>query len=218
MANTNITSPELSKLVWEHIIQGTLPPADTITHTYYETGSPLQVLYIASQYGNLEIVRYVVEVEKVKSLLTAGDSSPLKLAAVDGHLEIVKYLINTKTYASIKDIYLALKYSIRNGHLPIVEFLVNNLPETRNTLEPYLWESIAYGQYDIIKYFIDIGVDRKYAVQTALREFESFRFPVTDEIFRYLCRLGNLPGNITLDWHHYYYFKIQYLQDFFIVI
>jgi len=218
MANTNTTSPELSKLVWEHIIRSTLPPADTTTHTYYDTGSPLQVLYIASQYGNLEVVRYVVEIEKVKLLLTAGDSSPLKLAAINGHLKVVKYLINTKTYASIKDIYPALKYSIRNGHLPIVEFIVTNLPETRNTLEPYLWESISYGQEDIIKYFVGIGVDRKYAVQTALREFELFNFPVTDQIFRYLCRLGNLPGNVTLDWSDYKHFDIGYLQDFFIVI
>ena len=84
-----------------------------------------EVLEIAAEKGNLEVVKFLVE-EGVD--VHTYDDCALCGAAEKGHLEVVKFLVAKGADVHARDNY-ALRWAADKGHLEIVKFLKSVLSE-----------------------------------------------------------------------------------------
>lgn len=101
----------------------------------------------ASKNGHLEIVKYLHENGANLSVIS------FVMASKNGHLEVVKYLhshgdINTLSYGN------AICKACMNGHIDVVRFILNYYQCNINHI---LWYAYAYGQFEVLKYFIHNG-------------------------------------------------------------
>lgn len=129
------------------------------------------LLKFAAEFGNLNLVKYLVEVHKV-NVEANGDrpetsATALCVAARGGFYDIAKYLIQNK--ASTKPLitqgsqrYYLLYWGVLSGSLEMVKLLVENGAyifehrEVRTSMA--LFEALEKGYLDIVKYFLQRGI------------------------------------------------------------
>ncbi|EAY22274.1 ankyrin repeat protein, putative [Trichomonas vaginalis G3] len=85
------------------------------------------VLQVASEKGNLKLVKYLISVGADKEAKDKNGYTPLIWASRNGHLEVVKYLesVGADKEAKDKNGYTPLTYAASKGHLEIVEYLIS---------------------------------------------------------------------------------------------
>jgi ankyrin repeat protein len=86
----------------------------------YKLTSIYNILYKASQNGNLEVVRYLVE---NSADVHHCDGWALRRASENGHLEVVKYLVKCGADIHVNN-DIALRLASQKGHLKVVKYLV----------------------------------------------------------------------------------------------
>ena len=85
-------------------------------------------IHIASKYGHLSIVQYLIKNIKVdKDIKGCYGKSPLHYACENGHLHVVEYLIymDANIEAKDKEGKTPLHYVCSNGNFEIVEYLIS---------------------------------------------------------------------------------------------
>ncbi|AWN82086.1 ankyrin repeat domain-containing protein [Candidatus Cardinium hertigii] len=98
------------------------------------SGDPIKSLsrplFLAAEYGNCAIVKYLYEQEvnhdnnlDINKTTSPYGKAALCLAVEQGYIDIVKHLYEQETYDNGFNL-LVLALAIKNGHLPIVNFLV----------------------------------------------------------------------------------------------
>ena len=109
----------------------------------------------AITYGHLDIVKILI---KHGHCLFSDIVIHIYNAVCGGHLHIIKYL--EKKYVSIFPI---LHWSIYRGHVNLTKYLVNT---GKNKIgKSDIEYSIIYGRYDILKYFVQKGVNIQKAIK-----------------------------------------------------
>jgi len=90
------------------------------------SGYSLKLLFMASCYNNLDLLRYLHENGVDLNSKEIFYNTPIHYAAENGHLGVVDYLINqgADINAKTKDDYTPLHFAALNGHLGVVEYLV----------------------------------------------------------------------------------------------
>ena len=85
-----------------------------------------QAVQLASRFGHLDVLKWLVEESKLTIDFTAVSNWPVQLAAENGHLDVVKWLVKESGQAvDITDHdNLALQLAAENGHLDVVKWLV----------------------------------------------------------------------------------------------
>ncbi len=106
------------------------------------------VLQIASKYGQLNVVKYIIGVGVD---VHVDDDEPLIVASKNGYLDIVKYLISKRA-----DIHAQNEESLRGaskkGYLDIVKYLVENGADVHARNDDALRLATRYGHLEVIKY------------------------------------------------------------------
>ena len=123
-----------------------------------------QALRWASFYGQIEVVKYLVELKPDGANIHARNDQALEWASTNGHLDIVKYLIELKpdgaNIHAIND--QALRWASENGHLGVVKYLVELKPDGANihALGDYAlrWSS-KKGHIEVVKYLVGQGAN-----------------------------------------------------------
>ena len=130
------------------------------------------LLHIASNYGYMNIVRWLVGSLKVGSEDISANSvlfnerglTPLHLASGQGHLNVVRYLSNKNRdllNSKDKNGKVALYYASAGGHLDIVKYLVQEGldPSMEATpLDSALEVGALYNQVEIVNYLLSKGL------------------------------------------------------------
>ncbi len=134
-------------------------------------------LQIASKYGQLEIVKYLIEhgakinqqvelddIPVVEGVIEYGDTA-LMYASHSGHLDVVSYLIDMGADVNLKDFKYStalIRASTDDGHLEVVRFLIDSGADinaknisNNGVLTLALWSD----NFDIGRYLIKSGVD-----------------------------------------------------------
>ena len=95
--------------------------------------SGFRAIHLAAYYGNLEILRYLVDVAHVNVNAVSDDGwTPLHLASQRGNLPMVQYLVEKcHVNVMIKDIdgFIALHLASGKGHLEVVQYFVQTCPD-----------------------------------------------------------------------------------------
>ena len=85
------------------------------------------ILHIASMNGQLPIVKYLIEKQKVDIDINGyNDKTPLHYACENDYLQIIEYLISKGANVNVKD-YLGdyvIHYASRGGLLQTVQYLI----------------------------------------------------------------------------------------------
>lgn len=159
-----------------------------------------QSLLLASEKGNLEVVKELIEVGAdvnfFKVEYFTESITPLKLAAENGHLEVVKELINAGANVNFDiDAYkkTALSLAAENGHLEVVKELIKsgasvNSKNSKDDKAPLLGAS-SNGHLEVVKELIKSGVDVNFEGQfgTALSAAREKQY---EEIVQELVNAG----------------------------
>ncbi|EAY08380.1 histone-lysine N-methyltransferase, H3 lysine-9 specific, putative [Trichomonas vaginalis G3] len=123
-------------------------------------------LLMASYYGHLDIVKYLIGVGFEKNYCKKSSGfNAIIMASQEGQLEVVKYLksigcdVNSKTNGNASCIYFA---SLK-GHLEVVKYLfssgANPYEKDDNGVSPLIVAS-QEGHLDIVKYLIQCGCNK----------------------------------------------------------
>ncbi len=121
-------------------------------------------LHTAAECGHLNIVRYLVDEEKVPVNEKNGYGygvTPLHCAVENGHLAIVSYFVGEKGVScdeSSAEGFTPLRTAIQRGHLTIVRYLVDrgaNLYEKNRYGWTLLHEAAGRGRFDIVQYLVN---------------------------------------------------------------
>mgnify|MGYP002385230172 CR=1 FL=1 len=122
-------------------------------------------LYIACEYGHIEIVKLLLNDNRVDiNKATNGGHSPFWIACYRGHIDIVKLLLNDNRVDFNKantDDQTPFFFACWNGHIEIVKLLLNDErvdinKSTDDSITPF---SIAcqYGHIEIVIYMLACG-------------------------------------------------------------
>jgi len=87
--------------------------------------TPIQ---IASEYGHLNIIKYLID-NGIKLIeTTMYPDPPIHMASKNGHLKIVEFLISKRYDINIqsREGHTALHFASENGHLEIVKLLIKS--------------------------------------------------------------------------------------------
>ncbi|AAV51143.1 ankyrin containing protein, partial [Acanthamoeba polyphaga mimivirus] len=84
----------------------------------------------SSEYGNFEIVKYLIDNGADITAINEYGFTPLDLSSKNGHYEIVKLLVECRA-SIIKTDNLTLILASENGHIKIVKLLVENGADIR---------------------------------------------------------------------------------------
>ena len=188
-----VTVTEPNYLLWKgveenvlsYVVIGLKLGADIQSRKEIEHGTYLFPLSVSSEYGYLEIVKYLVEqgamiryehdyafkassrnghLEVVKYLLEQGANvrSDYNLsflsASGNGHLEVVKYLVEQGASVGFRNNY-ALRLASRKGHLEIVKYLVEQGANVR-ARDDYALEWASKNEHlEVVKYLVGRGAD-----------------------------------------------------------
>ena len=121
------------------------------------------LLYIATDLGHLDLVRYFVDVLNMDPN-TQGfeDRAPLHHACAKGHHHIVRYLVeNCHCNPDIRNKYnnTPLHIATLNGHLDLVKYFVEDLNMDLNPREFKEWAPLhhacANGHHNIVRYLVE---------------------------------------------------------------
>ena len=105
-------------------------------------------LIIASQIGNLDAVKYLVE-QGVN--IHVNDDDAVAIASLGGHLDVVKYLVEHGADIHIEDEY-ALRWASRNGHLDVVKYLVEQGADIHALGDEALSWAKRCGSREVVEY------------------------------------------------------------------
>ncbi len=122
----------------------------------------------SSEYGHLEIIKYMVE--KYKINIHKCDDLAFRLAAKNGKFEVVKYLHNlgSDIHALYDD---ALCYAAKNGYLDVVIYLHENGANISENDDCAVRWAAASGNIKVVKFLHEKGANIRanndYALQKA---------------------------------------------------
>ncbi|KAL5258371.1 hypothetical protein ACHWQZ_G009016 [Mnemiopsis leidyi] len=160
---------------WEHIKNavkaGKLEEVCEIYKTnnveYTDVGGQFKqsLLHIASGRGELDIVRYCVQEEKVDvNIQDSGGFTALHLAAGWGHLQILKYLLEKGADVNIQDSrgMTALHRAVGTGNLQVFKYLLEkgadvNIQNSEG--EAALHRAADRGDLQVVEYLLEKGAD-----------------------------------------------------------
>jgi len=120
---------------------------------------------LASTNGHTEIVKFLVE--NGANIHSDNDYS-IRIASENGHLNIVKYLIKKGANIHAKDDE-ALRRASRNGHLNVVEYLVNSGANVNAEDDKALRWASEYGHLDVVQFLVTSGANIHASNDEALR-------------------------------------------------
>jgi len=130
------------------------------------SGFTSKLLFLASCYNNLDILRFLHENGAELNQEENGKITPLHKAAQYGHLCVVEYLVNHKAdiNAKNKDAWTPLHLASDNDHLSVVEFLVNQKADANAIANGYPYGTplhfAAINDYlSIVEYLVNQKVD-----------------------------------------------------------
>ena len=150
----------------EFIVLNTEVATELLLHVmdvnYQGTYEEASLLLYACRYGNIAIVRMLLERGADKSLIHAVYGSSLEVAARHGHTNIVELLLNWDAADSRpipKDsVNMALREAARYGHIAIARRLITAGVDT-GTLQDAVLEANKTDRVEIGQLLIDSGVD-----------------------------------------------------------
>lgn len=165
--------------------------------------------YITSEYwygvqaavacGQLDVLRYFIEVQHARSDVISNRGNDLVMLAVGyGHLHILKYLVEDQGFSlntknNFKD--GPINFAAQLGRLEIFKYLINEkkLPydKPNKTTSP-LFKAIQYGHLNIVKYLIEKKTCSSYIVggfEYSDLEFLAILYDHVD-ILKYLLKTG----------------------------
>ena len=126
----NYTCKDLLKAVKENEFEQVVKLLQHVNPncSYRGAGEPRSPLGAATQLGNLEMVKMLIDNNAKVKYNGDGDASALMIAGANGHLAIVKFLHQkgAKINRKIKGDGNALLVSARNGHTEVCKYLINN--------------------------------------------------------------------------------------------
>ena len=143
----------------------------------------LTALHIASERGNLEIVKSLLNAGAKIDEVDGSLSTPLMLAAFEGHQDIVNHLITCGASVDKKGLnnQTALHYASKRGNLEMVKSLLNagakiDEVEYRSLFTPLMLAAFE-GHQDIVNHLITCGasVDKKGLNNQTTLHYESER-------------------------------------------
>ncbi|EAY09555.1 ankyrin repeat protein, putative [Trichomonas vaginalis G3] len=160
-----------------------------------ETACRKNVLHIACEKGNLELVKSLIECKCDKEAEDGFGYTPLITASSNNKLEVVKYLISVGADKEAVENRNStpLICALRNGHIEIVKYLVsigiNKEAKDSERSTPLIWAS-KEGLLEIVKYLISIGANKeaknKYRYTPLIYASEKDHL----EIVKYLISVG----------------------------
>ena len=109
----------------------------------------------ASEHGNLEVVKYLVE---QGADIHEEDDMVLQLASENGHRKVVEYLIEKGANIHANNDW-ALMVASRDGHLDVVEYLVESGADIHAREDEALEWASENGHLDVVEYLVEQGVD-----------------------------------------------------------
>ena len=144
---------------------------ESVSVNIKEHNSKATPLHIASKFGQIQIVEYLIE--KAKADPSSTDyikETPLHYACEEGHQSIVEYLIEkAKVDISTQDesgYHLTpIFYAVQNGHLSIVKYFIENKlidinNYTNSDGDTLLHWASRYGHEEIIQYLLQNGAKK----------------------------------------------------------
>ena len=113
-----ISNPDIQWIDW----------IDEVGNTY---------LHYASQGGNMNIVKYLVENGLHIGVKSNQSELPIHVASTHGHLDVIKYFVSNGVDINVKTMYsqTLLMDASQNRHLNIVKYLVENGAQIDTTNE-----------------------------------------------------------------------------------
>ena len=121
-------------------------------------------LHIAIRYGQLRIVKQLLQANTHHDLQDINGDTPLNIACKHGHLEIVKQLLQAQADPNISntDGKTPLYVASSGGHLQIVEQLIQaqvnpNIPNVNG--ETPLYTACEYGELEVVQQLIQAEAD-----------------------------------------------------------
>jgi len=148
-----------------------------INDKYDATKLDATALALSAGHGRLEVVKYLIGVGAVVDDSCYGLCNCLN----SDHIEVAKYLCHCDPrYKNF-----ALKMSVKLGILGMIEYLVDTGADVSKGDE--LVECAKKGHIEIVKYFVEIGVNSNAKLNVALRE--SARKGHTS-VVKYLISIG----------------------------
>ena len=132
----------------------------------------MNCLHIAADYGHLILCKTFINEYNVDVQLPDNDGwTALHFSSRNGSFEIVKYLINMgidinlKTKHGMNCLHIATHY----GHLNLCKALINEYNVDVQLPDNNGWTALHFsprnGSYEIVKYFINMGIDIKLKVK-----------------------------------------------------
>jgi ankyrin repeat protein len=143
------------------------------------------IVSIAARYGNLDVMKYLLN--KGYNIIGMGETwySPLDYAVMNNRYDAVEYLLGQGAKLKViatddddGDSDNTLGYAARDGEgKELVELIYNaradeiNEPSLRDAME----EAIMYGNNEALEFLLGKSIERGYALQNGLLGFACFR-------------------------------------------
>ncbi|EAY22046.1 ankyrin repeat protein, putative [Trichomonas vaginalis G3] len=124
------------------------------------------VLHVASDKRNLNLVKSLIEYGCDKETKDDDGNTPLISASENGHLEVVKYLISVGAdkEAKTKNGWTSLIKASNYGRLEVVKYLIS-VGADKEAKTNDGWTSLIkasnYGHLEVVKYLISVGADKE---------------------------------------------------------
>lgn len=106
-------------------------------------------LIMASQYGRLDIVKYLLTASELKehANITVNENEPLIIATMNGHNEVVEYLLASPDLKEHADIHAdedrALYNAMEDNNLELVKFLLSS-PDLKEHANVHARNNVAF--------------------------------------------------------------------------
>jgi ankyrin repeat protein len=124
-------------------------------------------LHWAAGYGNLDVVKYLVEKGADAKAAANDGNTPLHWAAGYGNLDVVKYLVEkgANVTAAANDGNTSLHWAAGNGKWDVVKYLVEekgaDVTAAANDGNTSLHWAAGNGKWDVVKFLVEKGADIK---------------------------------------------------------
>lgn len=128
---------------------------------YFEPNDLLSLLEEAAAYGNLNIIKYIVENKRPRDdfLVKVG-----LVAAENGYLDIIKYLVEERKVSIHDDVLIR---SSRNGHLNIVKYVIEKRKIDQEDISLAVNEAINNEHFNVVHYLSthpEVNLEIDYAI------------------------------------------------------